>query len=140
MRLMPAFTRLGLAVLVAAAAPAAVALAGAMPPEYADPPPARSAETAAPMPAPEPAVSRPLGTPAALVPAPATPEAAPPLPPSALTVTYAEDVGFFSRRGYEDVKEDAALYCAQYGRVAALDSRFEVSDEWYVRFDCVTPR
>ncbi|WP_404386229.1 hypothetical protein [Caenispirillum salinarum] len=140
MRLTTVFTRLGVATLLAATTPAAVALAGAMPPEYADQPPARSAEPTAPAPAPEPSISRPLGRPEDLLPVPTVPEAAPPLPPSALTVTYAEDVGFFSRRGFEAVKGDAALYCAQYGRVAALDSRFEVGDEWYVRFDCVTPR
>lgn len=136
MRLMPAFKRAILAAVIATTAPAAAAFAGAMPPEYSDPVPERTAVTVNPEPAPAPAAPLPLEEPVVLVPAPE----APPLPPSALTVTYAQDVGLFSRYGYEDVKEDATLYCAQYGRVAALDSRFEVGEEWYVRFDCVTPR
>jgi hypothetical protein len=107
------------------------AFAGAMPPEYDDPVPARALHVPEPL---APAMTRPQ------VLAPAPPAEAPPLPGSALTVTYAQDVGFFARRGYEDVKEDASVYCAQYGRVATLDSRFEVGETWYVRFDCITPR
>lgn len=61
-------------------------------------------------------------------------------PPQAISVTYAQAVGYFSRHGYEATKRDAHLYCAQYGRLAMLDVRFRINDEWYVRFDCIMPR
>lgn len=113
------------------------ARAGGMPPEFADEDrPVAITPAPEPAPAAQPVVARPVA-PAPLEREPALPE---PPPVSPFSVTYAEAVGYFSRYGYEATKRDAQLYCAQYGRIAVLDVRFQVDEEWYVRFDCVPPR
>lgn len=124
--------RCAAAVVVALVSASAGAKADGMPPEYADPGvTARSAPAVVVQPAPIP-------VPVVVAPEPVMPGTLAVSPPP-LLVTFAEEVGYFARVGYEAVARDATLYCARYGRTAVLDSRFRVQSDWYARFKCLPP-